>query len=1283
MRKILLSLLLLMMVVVGFGQEPAKLIKGPRPTINLDAVPASAMEKGRISIKFKGSVESLLKAAPSKGSDGFIRFNIPSIDALNIQFKVTESKQLFSTVLNDKQFDARHKEWGFHLWYTLEFDQSVDIKRIVKEYAKLSNLIEISEPVYSITRYKAVKEFPKTTNKLFKGEKVLLTPNDPRYNEQWHYNNTGQQGGTAGKDIKLPGAWDIVTGNPNIIIGIIDGGIDVTHPDLAGNMWPTNGYNFVNNSTTIDADEHGSHVAGTVAAVNNNNIGVSGVAGGNGAANSGVKLMSLEVFGPTSTAADFGAPFIWSADRGAMIAQNSWGYTQAGVYQQSVLDGIDYFIANGGGTAMKGGIVIFAAGNSNSELLWYPAVYDPVLSVAATNNRDVRSYYSNYGTWVDISAPGGEQSFANDPKGVLSTTAQSINGGYEFLQGTSMACPHVSGVASLIVSRAPGRLSANDVRSILLTTADNHYPDNAPTMAGKLGTGRVNAFKAAQLADQIATGPLVDPATNYSLTLTCPNVVNAWTKNVAGNDVMIAYSTTGNFGIPSGAYNVGDAISGGGTVIYKGSATTFNHPIPVDSATITYKIWSVNATNNYSAGIVKTIKTPFSVRNFAGAAVGSNINLSWTRFCNTASEVIVATNNSNTFGTPSGNLVAGNAITGGGTVIYRGTAANFVHTTPINGTNYYRIWSANGTLYSSVALSATVCFGSIPGPVVEGFESTTFAPTGWQLINPNTGSITWERTTAANNGGAASARIRFYDYSNSNHNDWLLSPAVTATNADSIILSFDRAYRPYSTSATFADSLDVMISTDCGTTFTSIWKAGGVGLASTTGTTTSAFTPTAAQWANLRFDVKSVVGNAPSFLVAFRAVNKFGNNLYLDNINIYTVENGRRDARVSQIIDPAGKLCVRSLTPRVQITNLGKDTLKTVKVMYRFVSAAANVLDSVTFNGSLPIGSSATVTLKATTLAAGGAYQLTVYTKDPNGLNDQVPSNDTAKLALTVFDPQPDPVKESFEQGTFPPANWYVQSSGSAYTWERTNRGSSDKSAAAWIRNYRFNSGNKKDDLYSPLVQIGSPDSVYLSFDVSHATARFPGSTGVPLDTLEVLLTTDCGATFRSIYKKFGEDLTTVDPNFPLTFAASDTVGFVPSSPLLWRKEFIDVTRYVTANGKFQFIFRNTSNKGNNTLLDNVNISTVTLPALLKAKGYMIAPNPFEGSFAIRHVIPPTNLKGIQVMNSAGQVIVARQFNGNAASYIQVDLSKYASGAYQVKLIYDNKVVTERVIKRK
>jgi len=610
--------------------------------------------------------------------------------------------------------------------------------------------------------------------------------------------------------------------------------------------------------------------------------------------------------------------------------------------------------------------------------------------------------------------------------------------------------------------------------------------------------------------------------------------------------------------------------------------------------------------------------------------------------------------------------------------------------TAAGGLNSLKIWTAdpNGGVdenkINDTAVTSFTILAPLPSPIVEGFESTTFPPANWRIINSNAGSITWARSTTARKSGTASTFMDFYNYTTAGQEDYILSPILDVLSADSVIVSFERAYRVYSTSASFADALALVVSTDCGATFTEVWRKAGTVLATVAGAQTSAFTPTAAQWLNEKVDIKPFIGTASSVTVGFKAINNFGNNLYLDDINIQTFRLPFRDALVKAVAEPGGRLCTRVLVPQITLANQGRDTLKNVKIMFRIGTGA---LDSISWTGALPNGATTPINFatynKTINLASAGNFLFTVYTKEPNGLNDENNANDTTRVAFTVFDPEPDPVKEGFEQTTFPPANWSVASSGSGYTWERTTRAASEKTASAWIRNYRFTSNNKSDDLFSPLVQIGSPDSVYLKFDLSNAAGRFPGSTAVPLDTLEILLTTDCGKSYKSVYKKWGEDLTTVDKNFPPVFPATDTVGFVPNSPVQWRTELVDVSRYVLANSKFQFVFRSTSNRGNNTFLDKIDISTITLPARLKQQGYMITPNPFEGSFFIRHLLPPANLKGIQVMNSIGQVLVARSYNGNASNYITIDLSRYSNGAYQVKLIYDNKVITERIIKRK
>jgi subtilisin family serine protease len=583
--------------------SPDKVIKGERPPIDIASIPDEAIEQGIIRIKFNKTLENYLdNMMVSSNPDGTVRFGIAGIDQLNEQFGVFQVGQTFSAALQNTQYTSRHRLWGFHLWFDLVIPAGTDIRSMVMAYAD-KNEIEVSEPVFRKRLIGAdINAIPDESAS--GGDAGLnYVPNDPRYNEQWHYHNTGQQSGTVDADIDLPEAWDITKGNSSVIVAVIDQGISFTHTDLAANMWPGNGYNFVNNSSTLSPGDHGTHVAGTIAANTNNGTGVSGIAGGTGTGN-GVRLMSCQVFNPGSGSGGFENAAVWAADHGAAISQNSWGYTSVGYYEQAVLTSIDYFNANGGGSVLNGGITIYAAGNSGSSGQWYPGCYSGAFSVAATNNQDIKAWYSNYDTWVDIASPGGETDVVT-ARGVLSTLTGNT---YGFYQGTSMACPHTSGVAALIISLAPGVLTPQDVKTILTTTTDNIYPLN-PTYTGKLGSGRLNAYQAL-LTTQGYINPLL-PAAPVSLTATAISTsqINLnWVPNTANDVVMLAWNTTNTFGVPTGNYSTGQTISGGGTVLYEGTLASFQHLMLNPATPYYYALWSKNG-GYYSAVSLKANAT--------------------------------------------------------------------------------------------------------------------------------------------------------------------------------------------------------------------------------------------------------------------------------------------------------------------------------------------------------------------------------------------------------------------------------------------------------------------------------------------------------------------------------------------------------------------------------------------------------------------------------------------------------------------------------------------------
>lgn len=606
-----MRLLLVLMAVLALSrvdaQQTYRVQRGERPSIDLAAVPDDAITRGILKMKVQETYTRQLDEMPvTLDARGTVTFGIESIDRLNRQFGVSGFEKTFGSPAFSSRFSERHRAWGFHLWYTLYFDEGLDVKQLVQAYAALGEVM-VAEPEYA--KELVINQLPdgKAVGEALRG--AAWTPDDPRYNEQWHYHNTGQQNGTPDADIDLPEAWEITKGNPEVIVAVIDQGIQTNHPDLIANMWEGIGYNFINNSPNIVPGDHGSHVAGTVAGVNNNGIGISGVAGGSGPGD-GVRLMSCQVFNPTSGGGGFQNAPVWAADNGAAISQNSWGYTSPGYYEQAVLDAIDYFNINGGGEAMvDGGITIFAAGNSGSQGQWYPGYYSGCFSVAATNNQDKRSWYSNYDTWVDVSAPGGETNQVTQ-RGVLSCWR---NSNYGFYEGTSMACPHVSGIAALMISLAYGQFTPAQVADIIRNTTDDHYGVN-PGYIGKLGTGRVNAHSALlETLNQmiLVNNPLAFsalPASNTQINLN-------WVKNPENDAVMIAWNTTEVFGDPvqSQAYQTGDLIQGGGTVLYLGAENSFQHTGLNSNTPYYYKVWSVNGVNEYSTGMsanATTLKDP-------------------------------------------------------------------------------------------------------------------------------------------------------------------------------------------------------------------------------------------------------------------------------------------------------------------------------------------------------------------------------------------------------------------------------------------------------------------------------------------------------------------------------------------------------------------------------------------------------------------------------------------------------------------------------------------------
>lgn len=525
-------------------------------------IPSDA-EAGELLIKFAPEMSSILdQAQMSKTRSGkATRSGIPSTDEVLDILGSYSFERVFPV---DANTEARTREAGLHLWYTVKFDKSTDLKAAAERLKQLGEVTKVQ------TNGRIKRAYNIDSKRIYLSDKALLQkatraaasgePDDPGFAYQWHYRNLGagnygfenlndnQAGAEAGCDVNAVEAWKTCVGDPSIIVAVLDEGVMYTHPDLAPNMWcnpgetsqgakadgdgngyegDLHGYNFVEESGNItwsDANDsgHGTHVAGTIAAANNNGIGVSGVAGGDGTPNSGVKIMSCQIFsGQNSvTLAGEARAIKYAADNGAVILQCSWGYNSS---ESSELSGytpgpatekewaetyplekeaLDYFINNAGSPngVIDGGIAVFAAGNEYAGNPAFPGAYSKCVSVASLAADYTPACYTDFGSLVTLSAPGGDLEYygkigetedeywaeTGEQKGaVLSTLVKNGQPAYGYMEGTSMACPHVSGVAALGLSYAVKQnrhYRAADFISLMKKSVkdlDSHYQNGA------------------------------------------------------------------------------------------------------------------------------------------------------------------------------------------------------------------------------------------------------------------------------------------------------------------------------------------------------------------------------------------------------------------------------------------------------------------------------------------------------------------------------------------------------------------------------------------------------------------------------------------------------------------------------------------------------------------------------------------------------------------------------------------------------------------------------------
>lgn len=501
-----------------------------------ETVEEKPFAESELLVKFTPEVADMVADITATTRGAVTRSGVPSLDEV---LEIVGTYQLERLFPIDERTEERTRQSGLHQWYIVRFNGEYGAEQVAKRLQPLGEVQKIDFN-RTIKRAYTGKAKPLTREQM---ERMSMTTraaavNDPLLGMQWNLINNGDMFTTGESiksvkdaDVQVEGAWSRSMGDESVIVAILDEGSFTEHPDLKNSLWVNedeinrshedndnngyagdyHGYNFALNQGLITWNDiydsgHGSHVAGVIGAQNNNGIGISSIAGGNGNI-PGVKLMICQIFSGVmgSSSIAVSRAIKYAADNGAVVLQCSWGYVsgsanefdwgapgfatqeewEAGAPLEK--DALDYFTHNAGSPngVIDGGVAVFAAGNEDAPAAGYPGASDDYVSVAATAADFTPAVYTNYGAGTTISAPGGDQDYYYDYVDaehtygqvgcILSTLPYHVSEtGYGYMEGTSMATPHVSAVVALGLSYATQlrrHFTEKEIRDLLHATA--------------------------------------------------------------------------------------------------------------------------------------------------------------------------------------------------------------------------------------------------------------------------------------------------------------------------------------------------------------------------------------------------------------------------------------------------------------------------------------------------------------------------------------------------------------------------------------------------------------------------------------------------------------------------------------------------------------------------------------------------------------------------------------------------------------------------------------------
>lgn len=566
-----------------------------------------------------------LTSAQADVKDSPVNFQPTNVNEIIVKFKSSNESQRLTISQATRQLEIINE--------TLKVNLS--LQRMLGSGAQLVSLAQGSrisiEQVMTQLENRADVLYAVPNRRLY----TMATPNDPRYNEQWHYFES-----TGG--INMPAAWDINEGN-GVVVAVIDTGYR-PHVDLAANI--VGGYDFISDAATArdgdgrdsDASDegdwfgffecpgapfisqnsswHGTHVAGTIAAINNNNTGVAGIA-------PNAKILPVRALGKCGgTLADIQDGMLWSAGIAVSGVPNNTNPAQVlnlslgggGACDASMQDVVDQVVA-------AGSTVVVAAGNSNADSSGFtPASCDDVITVASTNRNGAKASYSNFGNTVELAAPGGETA-GGSANGVLSTlnagTQTPTTDSYAFYQGTSMAAPHAAGVAALMYSHKPST-NPTEVLQVLQNTARAF-----PGTCNQCGAGIIDAEAALN-----ALGGGGNQAPNAGFTVSTTGLSASFTDTSSDSDgTVVSWSWDFGDSNNSSAQNPSHTYSSAGTYTVTLTVTDDDGASDSSSQTVT-----VTDTSNQSPSASFTFTTSDLTADFTDTSSdsdGSVVSWSW------------------------------------------------------------------------------------------------------------------------------------------------------------------------------------------------------------------------------------------------------------------------------------------------------------------------------------------------------------------------------------------------------------------------------------------------------------------------------------------------------------------------------------------------------------------------------------------------------------------------------------------------------------------------------